>query len=266
MASLGERLRRTRLAKGIDLTAVASETKISTRYLEALEQDDWTTLPGKVFARNFARQYARVVGMEEGEIEADLKALAEAEQDDASGSLQPTRSGSDLPPIPSAVGLSFPEPRRWHVAALWLLGTLVACTTVYVVWTRYLSKEIASLSVTKPSEAPPVAAPKPKAEEPPAAAPIAPAVEGKFRVDLLAKERVWIQIRADGRFVFAGEIEQGTTRAVEASREVRLRLGNAAAVDVSWNGKLLEPAGPRGQVRNLVLGPEGVAEPPREQY
>ena len=47
----------------ISLREIAERTKISLRYLEALEEDRFDLLPAPVFAQGFLREYARYVGL-----------------------------------------------------------------------------------------------------------------------------------------------------------------------------------------------------------
>ena len=63
MASFGENLRRERELRGVDLRDIADATKISVRFLQALEQDRVDVLPGGIFPRAFVRQYAKELGL-----------------------------------------------------------------------------------------------------------------------------------------------------------------------------------------------------------
>src|SRR5947199_3817341 len=63
LATFGEELKREREIRGISLKEIADETKISKRFLEALERNDHKTLPAPVFTRGFVRQYARYLGL-----------------------------------------------------------------------------------------------------------------------------------------------------------------------------------------------------------
>ena len=64
MASFGEELRRERELRDISLKEIAEATKISMRFLKALEKDDFDTLPGGIFNRGFIRAYARFIGID----------------------------------------------------------------------------------------------------------------------------------------------------------------------------------------------------------
>src|SRR5690348_8598494 len=73
MSSVGETLRRERLRRNLDLDRVSRETKINVKMLEAIEAEDFDRLPGGVFTRSFVRQYARLLGLDEEEILAELQ-------------------------------------------------------------------------------------------------------------------------------------------------------------------------------------------------
>lgn len=66
--SFGAWLRHQREARSVSMREIADNSKISLRYLEALEQDRFDVLPAPVFARGFLREYARVVGLNPDEV------------------------------------------------------------------------------------------------------------------------------------------------------------------------------------------------------
>src|SRR3954471_3053490 len=63
LALFGEELRREREIRGISVKEIADATKISKRFLEAIERNDHKTLPAPVFTRGFVREYARYLGL-----------------------------------------------------------------------------------------------------------------------------------------------------------------------------------------------------------
>lgn len=66
--TFGDIIRRARELRGIELREVAEATKINLRYLEALERNDFTYIPGGIHSRNFVRAYARQIGVDEAEM------------------------------------------------------------------------------------------------------------------------------------------------------------------------------------------------------
>lgn len=76
----GEKLRKQREQRGIELDAISNTTKISTRMLRALEEEHFDQLPGGVFNKGFVRAYARQVGLDAEEAVSDyLAALRESQ-------------------------------------------------------------------------------------------------------------------------------------------------------------------------------------------
>ncbi len=68
MTPVGESLRRERLKRNLELEEISHDLKISTRFLQAIENDQYDKLPGGVFAKSFVRQYARLLGLNEEDL------------------------------------------------------------------------------------------------------------------------------------------------------------------------------------------------------
>ncbi len=75
MSSLGEKLRQAREARGVTISEIAEQTRISSHYLEAIESDDYRTLPGGIFNKGFVKSYAKYVGVDEQEALQDYAKL-----------------------------------------------------------------------------------------------------------------------------------------------------------------------------------------------
>lgn len=80
--TLGEKLREAREERGISLSEVAEQTRISSLYLESIEHDDYRNLPGGIFNKGFVKSFAKYVGLNEQEALADYTRLI-AGTDDA---------------------------------------------------------------------------------------------------------------------------------------------------------------------------------------
>ena len=108
-----------------------------------------------------------------------------------------------------------------------------------------------------PQTTPPLTNPEPG---PIAAA--APAAEtpkpepAKLSVGLSATERTWVSVSSDGKTVFRGVLRASQTKNIEGLDNAKLLTGNAAGLDVRWNGKPIGPLGLHGQVRVVVFTPE----------
>lgn len=74
--TLGEKLRQAREARGISLSEVAEQTRISRLYIESIENDDYRSLPGGIFNKGFVKSFAKYVGVDEQEALQDYASLA----------------------------------------------------------------------------------------------------------------------------------------------------------------------------------------------
>src|SRR4051794_32480483 len=62
--SVGSKLREARTRRKLSLAEVEAETKIRTRYLQAIENEEWDQLPEDTYARAFIRTYGRFLGLD----------------------------------------------------------------------------------------------------------------------------------------------------------------------------------------------------------
>ena len=60
---IGERLRSERIRRKRSIDDISRETRIAPRMLEAIEKEEFSSLPGLLFARNFVKQYALALGL-----------------------------------------------------------------------------------------------------------------------------------------------------------------------------------------------------------
>ncbi len=91
--SIGEKLRLARETRGIALRDISEQTRISMRYLEAIELDDYGRLPGGIFNRSFVRAYAKFIGYDEDlAIEEYGRTLRERGVPDEESSTKPYKS------------------------------------------------------------------------------------------------------------------------------------------------------------------------------
>lgn len=107
MGELGSWLVRAREARGLTLEDAERDTRISRRYLQALESEQFEVIPAPVYARGFLRSYSQYLGLDPQE----MLALFPREEEPAyTTPTTPTRPGTRQPP--SAVGPARPAWRR----------------------------------------------------------------------------------------------------------------------------------------------------------
>lgn len=252
MGTFGQTLRQAREDLGVSLSDAERETHIHRRYLEALEIEDESRLPAAVYTRGFIRTYSRYLGL----------------TPDAMLDLFGHRAGiaeqPELRPIPARLN----APRSITIRpAVVLAGLVMAGLLVTYLWSQYTSfvdsLEQAEQAATS-RVGPPTALPKPggsatsalevaasPSPSPPAVAaspaPTSTQVRG-LAVEARVTERSWMEVWVDGRSVMAETAAAGFRRTFTAEQQVRMRVGNAAGVQVFVNGVAQGPLGARGDV------------------
>ena len=232
---IGAKLRLERVGKGLAIDDISRDTRIAPRFLEAIETDDYSSLPGLIFTRNFVRQYALILKLDPDPLLAELP--------------KPDESTAPLP-TPLRPRSSYHRDRRRRLmitSGVWLLLASGTGVAAYIRF-RY------SIGATGPQ---PVRQADARATAPTAAS------SAPVQVSLTARQAAWVQVSADGRVTFIGTLQPNETKEVSAAEQVKVLTGNAGALTISLNGKTLESLGPPGQVRVVRLTAEGPQFPPQ---
>jgi cytoskeleton protein RodZ len=87
-----------------------------------------------------------------------------------------------------------------------------------------------------------------------------PAKAGGFSVLVHARQKIWISIKADGKYLISGELPSSSERKFQPHGQVTLKTGNAGGTDVAVNGKPLPSLGADGEVRTVTINPDGSFE------
>ena len=82
MAGFGESLRREREMRLISLEEISETTKISLRFLDALESEEFSKLPGGIFVRSFIRAYANYLGLDSESVMAEYELVAPPKEEE----------------------------------------------------------------------------------------------------------------------------------------------------------------------------------------
>jgi cytoskeletal protein RodZ len=235
MGSFGENLRRQRDMRGISLREIAEATKISARFLQALEEDRLDVLPGGLFPRAFVKQYALFLGLDSEKTVADFLA--------AHGQPPPERR---MAPAPE---------RRRRVSLGHVFLAAVAVLAVALTQRRGGETERARPGPTPMAvAAAPAVLPTDRVYPSPSSAP-APATTGDSLVlTMTAQQDCWVEVRVDGATVINRVLAEGESQTLEAQGEIVLSVGNAGGLSVRVNDRPALPLGRSGEVRkNIVI-------------
>lgn len=115
VGEFGNKFRKAREKKEISFDDVSNVTKISSRMLQAIEEEHFDQLPGGVFNKGFIRAYAKHLGLNDEEAVNDYLACLRQAQIDAHEVWQPERHAPQRPVAPEkprAVEPNKPGPNR----------------------------------------------------------------------------------------------------------------------------------------------------------
>jgi cytoskeleton protein RodZ len=261
----GEHLKREREMRGVSLEEVSAATRISTRFLEAIESDRWESLPGGVFNRGFIRSVARYLGLDEDSMVAEY-------------SLE-TRGRVEAGVVPDP---PMEMPRNWKPAIVAAIVLMVILAGVGFAYARYGGKIAARLH-WKPAATGPVgpaasaasgdaargtndaagggaaaagngAAQNSKANDGAAASAGATAAAADpLELTLQTSKLVDVTIVADGATVFNGPIDAGDKRQFEARDVLEVTSSDALAIVLELNGQHVGAFGQLGLPGSIKL-------------
>ncbi|HEX8991787.1 MAG TPA: RodZ domain-containing protein [Anaerolineales bacterium] len=274
---IGQQLRARREMLSLTYEEIERHTHVRTVFLQALEQGAIQDLPSPVQARGTLVNYAGFLDLD---VDSILLRFADGIQARyrEKGPQKPARSRAPL-----IVKNSLPPLRSFIASDLVFGGGLAILLLLFAVWgiNRVIAvRSEAAAQVTAPSISDILASTAvptlvqqvtviPAQQTPsPAAADASPTLElatldpnVKVQVMVSATERTYMRITVDGKVQFEGRTDVGSTYSYQASEQVEILVGNAAALRVTYNGRELGLMGNFGEVVDRLYTVEGVATP-----
>lgn len=250
MGQLGESLKEARQNKGVSLEEVEEELKIRSKYLQALEEEDFSIMLPEVYVKGFLRNYAIYLGLDPEEAR-DLyykgRPVEKGRKPDFLGAETGPRSFPMDMSLTQSRLLAFPLLvialailaafllSLWAFRQYWPLSAKATPTSEAAVTTRQPRPTFTPTSEMTQATPTPIGTPTPK-------------VYTGVDVELVMLERAWLQVHVDGEKVFEGVFDEGTKINWTGKERVAVRCNNAGGVEVILNGQNLGPLGQRGQV------------------
>jgi cytoskeletal protein RodZ len=288
MPAFGENLRREREMRGVSLEEISFATKISLRFLDAIEREDFSKLPGGIFSRSFIRSYARYLGLDEERAVAEFQLAAQPQADFDVHRMAPGKFGSgrqaartpliatlvafvllggayvlfrysqrtsEAPaPRPPAPVVAPPPPAPVAAAAPTTSGDAPLSPGVNPA-AGDVTPGAAPSSTPNPQARPaagvnPPAQPSPQTGNPSEAK---PSGDSDLTLQVAATERAWVAVDADGKTVLQRVMNPNEVETVKARKSFDVTTGNAQSVILTLNGDTLKPLGRRGEVKSVHL-------------
>lgn len=231
--NFGETLRREREMRGVSLDEISNATRISTRFLLALENEQWHELPGGVFNRGFVRSIARFLGIDEDTLVAEY-ALVTNDKPQVAVWATGHRAPNRTTPVIAAlvlIALVAGGVIAWREAAPWL-GPRIS-----ELWARFAS----------PGSSTGVAAANPGT--PPAATPPAPASPQpeELVLRIQAGKATAVTVVADGTNVFDRSLDKDEQQTFRARQRFDVTAREPLNLFITLNGQDMPPLGQPGQ-------------------
>ncbi len=229
--NFGERLKREREMREVSLEELTKATRISTRFLLALENEDWEKLPGGVFGHGFVRTIARYLGLDEESL------LGEYDM----------ARGGQATAEPAKPEERIPSPPKWVPVAAVFVVFLIVIALFYAGrygWRRYAAHRAAKQSAVSSS---------PAAASQNNSSPGAIAADSSLDLSVSTSAATRVRVMADGKLLLDTELPAGETRHFSANRQFEVTAGDSSAVLLELNGQAMPPLGPPGSSGTIVL-------------
>jgi transcriptional regulator with XRE-family HTH domain len=246
--TIGQLLKQGRLKQHLSLSECAKRTHVSSRYLEAIEEEKWEDLPSESHRIGFLQLYARFLGISADEALSLYKRVKTPEPA-AEFKREPNgkASESSATPIPKRPAA------KPSTASTWEPGSpqnIIIMTAALIIGAWFLyhalgkgdgSEMHVNLWVHPRINQTRLIQPKPVSTAP-----------QHMRVQ--AEADSWLRIQNDHRLLFEGIIHGGTSKQWEGPGPYRLKIGNVKAVSIFWNDQPVDlSGGPQGGIRDFQL-------------
>lgn len=243
---IGEAFKQARKERGLSLEEIAEKTKIRSRYLEAIEEENFDLLPGRVYVKGFLRNYAKFLGLNPEPLVALYEERYPGEQPAAVAAEAPSRGGKKVH--------SRGKPR----ICVFLAAVLCLVAFGLYAWQAGALFPQAPDDVRAPGNADGRDLPGQVYAPPdqPASPPVSSVLEdntspqGVSLVLDVVQDSCWMRVVVDGETKFEGELTARQSRSFSGKERIKVKLGNAGAVKVQVNGRNLGYLGGRGEVIN----------------
>lgn len=244
MPELATLLRGAREDAGLSLQELAARTKIKVSTLEAMERGEFDRLPRGVFMRGFLRVCAR-------ELNLDPQAVV------ASYNLETIASPAPVHP------LAQPDPLLAEPNALGRHWRPLAAGVAFLLFVLFLARDrpdsAADSVVPRPVATTGVEAARNAESSPTPRVESAPPRADGVEVAVRATGPLWLEATADGKRRVYRLMTANERETIAARSEVRLRVGDAAAIAYSIDGRPGRQLGPAGAIRNVTITPRNAS-------
>jgi cytoskeletal protein RodZ len=243
--SLGSLITQARKSAGLSIEDLSAATNIRSSLLREMESDSFGNCGGETYARGHIRNIATKLGVD------PLIFIAAFEEEQ----MQVDRSMQDLL-VEKGV---MKEPQEARKVSWKVLATISVTSLFLVGLAQIIISNTSSLDIPEPiattSES---ASPTPSASASEATPTEEATVSTGTGVELVitaTRAKSWLFVSdASGQTLFSGQIARGTTKTFSTELSLNVKIGNAGGVDLTVNGKSVDPIGVDGEVVSVSYG------------
>jgi hypothetical protein len=219
MAEIGDTLREARMKARIDVSELEAKTKIRAKYLRALENEEWSLLPGPTFVKSFLRTYAQALGLDGRALVEEYRLHYERPSETPPEPIvaRPSRVRMPGPRVGGAGG----RPSRGYMIALGTVTLLIVVLIVALVTGGGGSSKSPSAARTAKRHA---------HHHAPGTGPATRPASSIVALSLRATARVYVCLIGDGgrRLLPGAELAAGESTPTFHARHFVITLGNNA--------------------------------------
>ncbi len=152
MTELGDKLKAARREKGLSLDDLQQITKIQKRYLVAIEEGNYSVMPGKFYTRAFIKQYAEAVDLDSAELFTEFESEVPYSQQEVVNQEQSRAQKKATPLTTHSVGGSASTRNRFFDILPKVLIALFILFILFIIWYFVFANKSNDDEVTSPND------------------------------------------------------------------------------------------------------------------
>lgn len=274
---VGDILRAEREKQGLTIKDVEHETSIRSLYIEAIEQGNKKALPSEVYVKGFIRNYAEFLNLDVEQIAKQYREELSSGIEDGCEAAENLAEETGHGPFSS--GSDFHERVQKSHRMQNILAVFAVIAAVFIGGIYYFFGDEGALKEKPGDHTPAVrkesgattgggadgnasgasfnreAAPPSALDATGNTAAASSMQPGKIEVMARFTGRCWVEAISDGAVVYEGMAEKNQTFSWQGKERLYLVLGDAGAVDLTYNGRSLGPLGKKGDVVEKYFTP-----------
>lgn len=265
---LGDLLRETRKQKNLSLDDVEKGTNIRKLYIKSIEDGDYDKLPGEVFLKGFIKTYGKFLGLNSQQLitqyknEKNMTITESVDIPEPQSSPTPTQPtvtsvNNDETPIKKVEKVEknipkidsfksnqeFLQPQKSNskknIFIVILILIIIIGGAIFFLSNQETSDTKTPVHTTEQESTPPTSDANTQAPAP---------VINDAEVKATFSDDCWTEVKVDGNIVLSETVKKGTSLEWKGSKQVDITVGNAGAIDITFNNQAIGKLGDVGAV------------------